>query len=692
VADTDADGLADGLEVTLGTDATQADTDHDGLSDGAEVRLGSDPLRAAQTGAGSGAGATAGTGQPGTTGTAQPGATGTPGGTGATVPTGGGAAAPGTAGGTQTPAGSGTTAPPTPAEPNPPTTPAGTQNTPPTNPAPTPAPSTVSQPAGAGAQSPSAEPGTTVTTVTTVTSGDQTVTTVTTSTATGTGGQHTTVPETTVPDKSEKAEHKSTPAHDDAAPKAPESDVAHAKEVNSKFVEAAEKQIGDQYVFGVEVDVNNPNPTQFDCAELTKWAAHQAGVDIPGSSFEQYLDLKQKGLLIPVEEAKHIPGALVFHFSSEPVPGGGRPDEAHVAISLGDGRTVEAADESEGVLEKTVGDRFEYAAVLPGTMPAVTGESTTVPDSTGGASGGSHDGVDLQHLTVDDVMHGIMMQESGGNYKAQNPYETASGAYQYIDGTWNDYGGYHHASDAPPAVQDAKARSDLEAAYKRLGDWERVIASHFAGEDGQAGPKSDWNVVPHPENHNPSIRDYVDGVEKHIAEYEASHGGGHTDGGASAGAIDLADAPDAHDADITHHNGHADTGHEKTGTAADHGAGHAAGTAADAFAIDDGAAPSAVDTDSDGLTDDFERLIGTDPTLADTDHDGLSDAFETALGSSPLSADSDHDGLTDPLEFQFGDHPLGSALGSTPLPAEPDQPDLDHHADAMHPGVDAGWH
>ena len=51
----------------------------------------------------------------------------------------------------------------------------------------------------------------------------------------------------------------------------------------------------------------------------------------------------------------------------------------------------------------------------------------------------------------------IVQRESGGDYTAENPTSTASGKYQFLDGTWNGYGGYQHASDAPPAVQDAKA-------------------------------------------------------------------------------------------------------------------------------------------------------------------------------------------------------------------------------------------
>lgn len=64
----------------------------------------------------------------------------------------------------------------------------------------------------------------------------------------------------------------------------------------------------------------------------------------------------------------------------------------------------------------------------------------------------------------------IVMCESGGNYRAENPYSTASGAYQILDSTWAGYGGYSHASHAPPAVQDAKA-AQLWAGGAGISHW-----------------------------------------------------------------------------------------------------------------------------------------------------------------------------------------------------------------------------
>lgn len=471
------------------------------------------------------------------------------------------------------------------------------------------------------------------------------------------------------------------PVEEVIAPAAVGTSASSADAVQT-MLDAAMAQVGDQYVFGVDTDPDDPDPDVFDCAEFTQWGANQVGIELPGSTFEQYLMLKDMGLLIPVEEAANTPGALLFHFSSEPVPGGGRPNEAHVAFSLGDGTTVEAASEEFGVTNFDVGDRFEYAAVLPGLaegsyapMPAAQTEPAagmTVADTDG-------DGLaDTDTLDVDAVMRGIMQQESGGDYQAENPTSTASGAYQYIDGTWDGYGGYSHASDAPPEIQDEKMRADVQAAYDRLGDWERVIAAHFAGEPGQDGPKTDWDVAPGtPANHNPTIRDYVDGVLGHIADLEPA-----TDLASAVPVPAPVDSPAAETSVV-----------EPVGP-----------VALSAYDAIDAGAPmseSGVDSDLDGLTDEFEKLIGSnptlldsdgdgltdgyevmgvhsDPTLVDTDLDGLSDSIEASLGTNATLLDSDFDGVTDAAEVRYGTNPLGTGLDQgidldAPAPVDPDE-------------------
>jgi cell wall-associated NlpC family hydrolase len=157
------------------------------------------------------------------------------------------------------------------------------------------------------------------------------------------------------------------------------------------FLNVAKAQIGDRYVFGAEVKLSDPNPNVFDCSEFTQWAAFQAGAKIPDGATAQYLHFKEKGLLIDPAQAKNTPGALLFSFDREPRPGDGRTPGAHVAISLGNGKVVEAANPRAGVRESNAGNRFEFAAIIPGISdgtatpianPVMQPLSTLLPQST----------------------------------------------------------------------------------------------------------------------------------------------------------------------------------------------------------------------------------------------------------------------------------------------------------------------
>lgn len=147
------------------------------------------------------------------------------------------------------------------------------------------------------------------------------------------------------------------------------------------FLDAAVAQTGDSYVFGHEVNPDDPNPDVFDCSELVEWAAHQSGVTVLDGTWNEYLSLQERGATVSVDQALQTPGALLFYFSSAPTPGGGRPEQAHVAISLGNGQTIEARGTSYGVGSWEANDsRFNYAAVIPEFAAAPSASDT----STGG--------------------------------------------------------------------------------------------------------------------------------------------------------------------------------------------------------------------------------------------------------------------------------------------------------------------
>ncbi|YAL83375.1 transglycosylase family protein [Dermacoccaceae bacterium W4C1] len=94
---------------------------------------------------------------------------------------------------------------------------------------------------------------------------------------------------------------------------------------------------------------------------------------------------------------------------------------------------------------------------------AMTLGATGVLFSAGAALSGQAHAAD----TGVPALEAIKQCESGGNYQAQNPTSSASGAYQFLTSTWQSLdasAGYATAASAPESVQDAAALELYNAA------------------------------------------------------------------------------------------------------------------------------------------------------------------------------------------------------------------------------------
>lgn len=126
---------------------------------------------------------------------------------------------------------------------------------------------------------------------------------------------------------------------------------------------------------------------------------------------------------------------------------------------------AETLDKATGFINKKFG--------LGGTVPARPTENTT-----GAAMSDS-----------DRILATIRQRESSGNYNAQAKTSTASGAYQFIDSTWNNltkkYGigqEFGKAKLAPKEIQDAIARAYVNDILKEAGgDVSKVPLAWYTG-------------------------------------------------------------------------------------------------------------------------------------------------------------------------------------------------------------------
>lgn len=117
------------------------------------------------------------------------------------------------------------------------------------------------------------------------------------------------------------------------------------------FVRNALQETGKTYVYGATPAASDPNPRAFDCSSLVQWAATRAGIpNVPRTSEQQIAACD----LISVATAINTRGALLHQ------PG-------HIAISLGNGRTIEASQDGVPVGQlNATGRKWDQGGKLRG--------------------------------------------------------------------------------------------------------------------------------------------------------------------------------------------------------------------------------------------------------------------------------------------------------------------------------------
>jgi hypothetical protein len=140
------------------------------------------------------------------------------------------------------------------------------------------------------------------------------------------------------------------------------------------MVQAALSQKGKRYVYGTEVKASETGADAFDCSELVEWAVGRAGGYIPDGSQAQREWCRKHKTTLTVAQAIKTRGALLF-------------TDSHVAISLGDGMTIEAANKDKGVCSLVASGRgWKEAGLVPGLEQGASeksdADSRTVTTST----------------------------------------------------------------------------------------------------------------------------------------------------------------------------------------------------------------------------------------------------------------------------------------------------------------------
>jgi hypothetical protein len=141
----------------------------------------------------------------------------------------------------------------------------------------------------------------------------------------------------------------------------------------AQLLTLAKRHVGEEYRLGALAPKGNPawiGP--WDCAEFTSWCVFQLTGTLFGCRPESgdpdradaYTgfwaeDARRKRCVISVGEAAATPGAFVLRLPGSAI--------GHVAISSGDGTTIEAHSRRTGVMQgRIAGRRWDFGILVPG--------------------------------------------------------------------------------------------------------------------------------------------------------------------------------------------------------------------------------------------------------------------------------------------------------------------------------------
>ena len=138
----------------------------------------------------------------------------------------------------------------------------------------------------------------------------------------------------------------------------------------TQMIALAETRIGEEYDWGADVDIDDEDwHGPWDCAEFTTWLYYQTTGKVFGcidneaaiKNLEPYSqswlrDAKVSDKSVSISSAAKTPGAFLVRKKRPGKPG-------HVAMSVGDGTTIEAKSAADGVTHDVIENRVWDAAV-----------------------------------------------------------------------------------------------------------------------------------------------------------------------------------------------------------------------------------------------------------------------------------------------------------------------------------------